>query len=135
MRVYSPSAEVQGHGPGRKCCKPASATSRWSTLEPVGNYAVKPTFRMATTAASSAGITSTNWAQQQDALWKQYAERLAAAGVDRDAPMAAKAMPAATIDGAGRVLDDDAHNRLLRKDAPLVYQALERYQFCDGCPR
>ena len=34
MRVYSPSAEVQGHGPGRKCCKPASATSRWSTWSP-----------------------------------------------------------------------------------------------------
>ncbi len=44
MRVYSPSAEVQGHGPGRRCCKPASATSRWSTWSPVGNYAVKPTF-------------------------------------------------------------------------------------------
>ncbi len=52
-------------------------------LEPVGNYAVKPTF----SDGHDSGIFSWDYlyelGQQQDALWKQYAERLAAAGVDR----------------------------------------------------
>ena len=77
MRVYSPSAEVQGHGPGQEVLQ-------------TGNYAVKPTF----SDGHDSGIFSWDYlyelGQQQDVLWKQYAERLAAAGVDRDAPMAAK---------------------------------------------
>ena len=90
MRVYSPSAEVQGHGPGQEVLQTGKRDVTLVNLEPVGNYAVKPTF----SDGHDSGIFS--WGdlyelgQQQDALWKQYAERLAAAGVDRDAPMAAK---------------------------------------------
>lgn len=90
MRVYSPSAEVQGHGPGQEVLQTGKRDVTLVNLEPVGNYAVKPTF----SDGHDSGIFSWDYlyelGQQQDALWKQYAERLAAAGVDRDAPMAAK---------------------------------------------
>ena len=90
MRVYSPSAEVQGHGPGQEVLQTGKRNVSLVNLEPVGNYAVKPTF----SDGHDSGIFSWDYlyelGQQQDALWKQYAERLAAAGVDRDAPMAAK---------------------------------------------
>ena len=90
MRVYSPSAEVQGHGPGQEVLQTGKRDVTLVNLEPVGNYAVKPTF----SDGHDSGIFSWDClyelGQQQDVLWKQYAERLAAAGVDRDAPMAAK---------------------------------------------
>ena len=90
MRVYSPSAEVQGHGPGQEVLQTGKREVTLVGVEPVGNYAVKPTF----SDGHDSGIFT--WAylyelgQQQEALWTQYAERLAAAGVDRDAPMAPK---------------------------------------------
>ena len=90
LRVYSPSAEVQGHGPGQEVLQTGKRNVALVNLEPVGNYAVKPTF----SDGHDSGIFSWDYlyelGQQQDVLWKQYAERLAAAGVDRDAPMAAK---------------------------------------------
>ena len=90
LRVYSPSAEVQGHGPGQEVLQTGKRNVALVNLEPVGNYAVKPTF----SDGHDSGIFSWDYlyelGQQQDALWMQYAERLAAAGVDRDAPMAAK---------------------------------------------
>ena len=90
MRVYSPSAEVQGHGPGQEVLQTGKRDVTLVNLEPVGNYAVKPTF----SDGHDSGIFSWDYlyelGQQQDVLWKQYAERLAAAGVDRDPPMAAK---------------------------------------------
>ena len=90
MRVYSPSAEVQGHGPGQEVLQTGKRDVTLVNLEPVGKYAVKLTF----SDGHDSGIFSWDYGdelgEQQDALWKQYAERLAAAGVDRDAPMAAK---------------------------------------------
>lgn len=87
MRVYSPSAEVQGHGPGQEVLQTGKRDVTLVNLEPVGNYAVKPTF----SDGHDSGIFSWDYlyelGQRQDALWAQYAERLAAAGVDRDAPM------------------------------------------------
>ena len=88
MRVYSPSAEVQGHGPGQEVLQTGKREVGLTALEPVGNYAVKPVF----SDGHDSGIFSWDYLYElgaaQDALWKQYADRLAAAGVDRDAPMA-----------------------------------------------
>jgi DUF971 family protein len=60
-------------------------------LEPVGNYAVQPTF----SDGHESGIYSWDYlyflGSQQDELWAKYLERLQAAGVERDAPMAQKA--------------------------------------------
>ncbi len=96
MRVYSPSAEVQGHGPGQEVLQTGKRGVDLEGLESVGNYAVQPRF----SDGHDTGIFTWDYlyflGSQQDALWKQYAERLAAAGVDRDADM-----PAAGGHGCG----------------------------------
>ena len=97
MRVYSPSAEVQGHGPGPGGAADRQARGRASTaLEPVGNYArAAALLATATTPASSPGTTCTSWARSRTSCGSSTRQRLAAAGVDRDAPMAA-ARPASS---------------------------------------
>ena len=95
MRIYSPSAEVQGHGPGQEILQTGKRNVGLLELESVGNYAVKPVF----TDGHESGIFSWNLlyelGQKQDELWAEYERRLSAAGVDRDAPMA----PAAAAGG------------------------------------
>ncbi|WP_298434372.1 DUF971 domain-containing protein [Ottowia sp.] len=90
MRVYSPSAEVQGHGPGQETLQTGKRDVTISRVEPVGHYAIQPSF----SDGHDTGIFTWDYlhflGSQQEALWRQYEERLAAAGVDRDAPMAAK---------------------------------------------
>jgi DUF971 family protein len=84
LRVYSPSAEVQGHGPGEEVLQVGKRDVDIVTLEPVGNYAVQPTF----SDGHDTGIYS--WERlywlgaNRDALWQQYLERLEAAGASRD---------------------------------------------------
>ncbi len=87
MRVYSPSAEVQGHGPGQEVLQTGKREVGIVALEPVGNYAVQPTF----SDGHSSGIFSWDLlyflGSKQAVLWAEYTERLAAAGMERDAPM------------------------------------------------
>ncbi len=88
MRVYSPSAEVQGHGPGQEVLQTGKRNVSIDSLEAVGNYAVQPTF----SDGHSSGIFSWEYLHylgtQQETLQQRYEERLAAAGKSRDAPMA-----------------------------------------------
>ena len=90
MRVYSPSAEVQGHGPGQEVLQTGKREVGIVNLEPVGNYAIKPTF----SDGHESGLFS--WddlyflGSEQERLWQDYLGRLASAGVDRDAPMPEK---------------------------------------------
>jgi DUF971 family protein len=90
MRVYSPSAEVQGHGPGQEVLQTGKRQVQLVALEPVGNYAVRPQF----SDGHDTGIFSWEYlyrlGSQQERLWADYEQRLAQAGVDRDAPMAGK---------------------------------------------
>ncbi len=87
MRIYSPSAEVQGHGPGQEVLQTGKRDVDVAALEPVGNYAVQPRF----SDGHDTGIFSWDYlyflGSQQDELWRKYEERLAREGVDRDAPM------------------------------------------------
>ena len=91
MRVYSPSAEVQGHGPGQETLQTGKRNVDLVALEPVGNYAVQPTF----SDGHDSGIFSWDYlyflGAKQDELWADYNARLQAAGVDRDVPMPEKA--------------------------------------------
>jgi DUF971 family protein len=88
MRVYSPSAEVQGHGPGQEVLQTGKRDVGIDELDAVGHYGVQPRF----SDGHDTGIFSWDYlyflGSQQDELWRQYEERLAAAGVERDAPMA-----------------------------------------------
>jgi DUF971 family protein len=90
MRVYSPSAEVQGHGPGQETLQTGKRNVGIVALESVGNYAVQPTF----SDGHDSGIYAWDYlyflGSQQAELWNDYLQRLQAAGVDRDAPMPEK---------------------------------------------
>ena len=87
MRVYSPSAEVQGHGPGQEVLQTGKRDVDLVALAQVGNYAVQPTF----SDGHNSGIFSWDYlyflGSEQDQLWTQYNERLLAAGAQRDDPM------------------------------------------------
>ena len=90
MRVYSPSAEVQGHGPGQEVLQTGKRNVGLAGLEPVGNYAVKPVF----SDGHESGIFSWDYLYElgatQDQLWADYLARLDAAGADRDTPMVSR---------------------------------------------
>jgi len=87
MRVYSPSAEVQGHGPGQEVLQTGKRHVAVTELAPVGNYAVQPTFD----DGHDSGIFTWEYlyflGSQQASLWAKYEQRLQAAGVTRDTPM------------------------------------------------
>jgi DUF971 family protein len=91
MRIYSPSAEVQGHGPGQEVLQTGKREVDLVALDPVGNYAVQPRF----SDDHDTGIFSWDYlyflGSQQDKLWDDYFKRLQDAKVDRDAPMPEKA--------------------------------------------
>ena len=87
MRVYSPSAEVQGHGPGQEVLQTGKRDVVVSDISAVGHYAVQPRF----SDGHDTGIYSWELLYRlgvdQAQLWQQYEARLQAAGMDRDAPM------------------------------------------------
>jgi DUF971 family protein len=93
MRVYSPSAEVQGHGPGQEVLQTGKREVGLLGLEPVGHYAVQPRF----SDGHETGIFSWDYlyflGSQQEDLWRRYEARLKEAGVPRDAAMASAAGP------------------------------------------
>jgi DUF971 family protein len=87
LRVYSPSAEVQGHGPGQEVLQTGKRDVEIVALEPIGNYAVQPTF----SDGHSSGLYAWDYlyylGDRQEALWAEYLKRVEAAGVTRDTPM------------------------------------------------
>jgi DUF971 family protein len=92
LRVYSPSAEVRGHGPGQGVLQEGKKEVEIAAIEPVGNYAVKLVF----SDGHDTGLYSWDYlyslGENQPRLWQQYLERLALAGVNREP--AGKAPPA-----------------------------------------
>jgi DUF971 family protein len=87
LRVVSPSAEVQGHGPGQETLQTGKREVVIANIEPVGHYALKPSF----SDGHDSGLYSWDYLQflceNHEALWKEHLDKLAAAGLDRDAPM------------------------------------------------
>ena len=90
MRVYSPSAEVAGHGPGQEVLQTGQREVTITNLASIGNYAIQPQF----SDGHESGIFSWDYlyelGQRQQPLWDDYLQRLAAAGADRDTPMPLK---------------------------------------------
>jgi DUF971 family protein len=84
LRVWSPSAEVRGHGPGQETLQVGKRLVAIDELEAVGHYALRPTF----SDGHSSGIYSWDYlydlGMRQDELWRDYLDRLAAAGAGRD---------------------------------------------------
>ena len=84
LRVYSPSAEVRGHGPGQEVLQTGKREVQIASLEPVGSYAVQTVFSY----GHSTGIYSWDYlyelGENQERLWQEYLARLQAAGAKRD---------------------------------------------------
>jgi DUF971 family protein len=84
LRVFSPSAEVKGHGTGQETLQVGKRDVTITSLEPIGYYAVQPVF----SDGHTSGIYSWNYLYElgstQERLWEQYLERLNAAGGSRD---------------------------------------------------
>ncbi|KQQ86597.1 gamma-butyrobetaine hydroxylase-like domain-containing protein [Massilia sp. Leaf139] len=82
MRVYSPSAEVKGHGPGQEVLQVGKREVGIRGVEPVGNYAVKPLFN----DGHESGIFTWDYlyklGNEHEALWADYMGRLHAAGFE-----------------------------------------------------
>ena len=94
LRVLSPSAEVRGHGPGQEVLQTGKREVSLSALEPVGNYAVKPSF----TDGHDTGLFTWDYlyflGSEEQELWAKYEQRLAQAGMSRDAEMSGAAAAA-----------------------------------------
>lgn len=84
LRVHSPSAEVQGHGPGQEVLQVGKSKVDIRSLEPVGSYAIQPTF----SDGHATGIYSWEYlrhlGENQERLWQDYLDRLAGAGASRE---------------------------------------------------
>jgi DUF971 family protein len=95
LRVYSPSAEVRGHGPGQETLQVGKRDVTIPEVEAVGHYAIRPKF----SDGHETGIYSWDYlyelGSRQEAMWDQYLKRLDAASASRDAdPNAPAAAPA-----------------------------------------
>jgi DUF971 family protein len=88
MRVWSPSAEVRGHGPGQETLQTGKRDVTIVSVEPVGHYAIKPVF----SDGHDSGIYTWEYLYEmcinQEQMWQDYLDCLEDAGVDRDTPMA-----------------------------------------------
>ena len=84
LRVYSPSAEVRGHGQGQEVLQVGKREVGITGVEPVGNYAIQPTF----SDGHNTGLFSWDYlyklGNEQASLWADYLARLHAAGFDGD---------------------------------------------------
>ena len=85
LRVFSPSAEVRGHGPGQETLQTGKSSVGSAGIEPVWHYAVQ----ISCDDGHDSGLYSWQYlrdlAEQQDRYWQSYLQQLAAAGKSRDA--------------------------------------------------
>jgi DUF971 family protein len=84
LRVYSPSAEVRGHGPGQEVLQAGKRNVEILSVEPSGNYAIQPSF----SDGHSTGIYSWEYlywlGENREKLWQDYLGRLDRAGASRE---------------------------------------------------
>ena len=83
LRVYSPSAEVRGHGPGQEVLQVGKEDVNITDIEAVGQYGIKPHFSDGHDTGIFSWDTLYNLGANKDQLWKEYLDRLAAAGHER----------------------------------------------------
>jgi DUF971 family protein len=84
LRVYSPSADVRGHGPGQETLQIGKSQVTITDVEAVGHYAIRPKFSD----------------ERQEPMWQEYLERMRAAGASRE-PDANPSLPGATAHSCG----------------------------------
>lgn len=98
LRVFSPSAEVRGHGPGQEVLQTGKRNVEIVSVEPVGSYAIQPTFSDGHATGIYAWDYLYSLGEDQQKLWDEYLAKLAKAGATRE-PMSGVTSP---IPGAGK---------------------------------
>jgi DUF971 family protein len=88
MRIYSPSAEVQGHSPEQAVLQTGKREVGIVGIAPVGQYALQPTFSDGHDSGLFTWALLRDLALNASAYWARYERALAAAGRSRDEPMA-----------------------------------------------
>lgn len=83
LRVYSPSAEVRGHGPGQEVLQVGKEDVNITSIEPVGNYAVKLVFDDGHDTGIYSWETLYEMGKNHESLWQDYLQRLEQAGHKR----------------------------------------------------
>ena len=84
LRVLSPSAEVQGHGPGQEVLQTGKAGVGITAIEPVGHYAVQISFDDGHSSGLYTWTYLAQLASERQILWQRYLEKLDDAGASRD---------------------------------------------------
>ncbi|MEO8331801.1 MAG: DUF971 domain-containing protein [Gallionella sp.] len=84
LRVYSPSAEVRGHGPGQESLQTGKRDVQLTSIEPTGSYAIKLVFDDGHDSGLYTWEYLYDLGQHQDALWQEYLHKLEAAGKSRE---------------------------------------------------
>jgi len=84
LRVYSPSAEVRGHGPGQEVLQTGKKNVGIDRVEPVGNYAVQFYFSDGHDTGIYSWTLLYDYGLKQEEMWRHYLERMAAAGASRE---------------------------------------------------
>jgi len=83
LRVYSPSAEVRGHGPGQETLQIHKENVGIENIEPIGQYAIKLTFSDGHNTGMYSGDYLYELAATYDVLWEEYLRKLSIAGIQR----------------------------------------------------
>lgn len=84
LRVLSPSAEVQGHGPGQEVLQTGKADVEITAIEPVGHYAVQISFDDGHSSGLYTWAYLAHLASEKQTLWQRYLRKLEDAGASRD---------------------------------------------------
>ena len=86
LRVFSPSAEVQGHGPGQAVLMVGKESVNIAAVEPVGHYAVRLRFDDGHDSGLFTWPYLDHLARKQDENWQTYLDRLAEVKYQRREP-------------------------------------------------
>jgi DUF971 family protein len=93
LRVYSPSAEVRGHGPGQETLQLGKHEVRVSRIEPVGSYAVRLVFDDGHDTGLYTWAYLHELGRERDVKWRRYLDRLAELGIPYPTPAAMRPAP------------------------------------------
>lgn len=94
LRVYTPSAEARGHGPGQEVLQTGKRHVDIERIEPVGTYALRLIFSDGHDSGLYSWDLLYNFGKHRDALWQEYLQQIEAQGLSRDIDTTSR--PAAT---------------------------------------
>ncbi len=98
LRVFTPSAEARGHGPGQEVLQVGKRMVDIERVEAVGNYAIRPVFSDGHDSGLYSWDLLYDLGRNHDTLWQSYLDRLRLAGASRDGA-APPAAPSAKVTG------------------------------------